>query len=91
MKKVILAVLATATMGTTLVAPLMANAREAHFGHNPNTSFLQARVTYAVFYKKSRFGEWSHYGSYSSKLLAKATVLRLEVQGYEAYYAIPRG
>jgi hypothetical protein len=86
MKKIILAVLATAAMGTTLTAPLMANAREVNLGHNTNISFLQARSSYDVFYKRERFEGWRYYGSYSNKYEAKATVFRLEIQGFEAYY-----
>jgi hypothetical protein len=86
MKKIILSVLAAAAMGTTLSAPLMANAREVNLGQNTNISFLQARSSYDVFYKRSRFEGWKYYGSYSNKFIAKATVFRLETQWFKAYY-----
>ncbi|HEY9823965.1 MAG TPA: hypothetical protein V6D19_00840 [Stenomitos sp.] len=87
MKKVTLSLLAVATLGSALVAPLSAKAVEINLGNDFNISVGERHSSYDVFFKRDRFSGWQYYGSYRSSYKAQAIVFSLQAQGFRAYYA----
>jgi hypothetical protein len=87
MKKIILTLLSVAALGTTLSAPLMANAREFRFGDGDHSIGFRDRnsTSYEVFYRRNRREGWQFYGYYNSRFQAEKAAFRLQLKGYRAY------
>ncbi|MCG9889810.1 MAG: hypothetical protein MH252_01890 [Thermosynechococcaceae cyanobacterium MS004] len=91
MKKVVLALLSVAALGTTLSAPFAANAREVRIdlpGRRDISIDLpgdRRDRSYDVLYRRNRRSGWQYYGTYDSRFRAERAAWRLERQGYRAY------
>ncbi len=86
MKKVIVAILSLAALGTTLSAPLMANAFEIKIGEHSFSDRYGHRSAYryVVYFRKHFYDHWKVKGDYGSRHEAEYALRRLQDNGYVA-------
>jgi hypothetical protein len=86
MKKVIVTLLAASAFGTTLAAPLIANAFEVNIGGHSFSDRYGHRSNhqYAVFFRKHHQDGWKLKGNYGSRYEAEYALRQLQDNGYLA-------
>jgi hypothetical protein len=86
MKKVMVAILSLAALGTTLTAPLMANAFEIKIGGHSFSDQYGHRSDhrYVVYFRKHSYDRWKLKGDYGSRYEAEYALHRLQDNGYLA-------
>jgi hypothetical protein len=83
MKKIVLAVLTTAALGTTLTVPSIANAHKLNLANEHSHHSCRGRGTsYAIYYQRDRFDSWHYYGCYDSRFQANISAFRLRAEGF---------
>jgi hypothetical protein len=86
MKKVMVSILSLAALGTTLAAPLMANAFEIKIGEHRFSDRYGYRsdYRYVVYFRKHSYDSWKVKGDYGSRFEAEHALHKLQDKGYYA-------
>ncbi len=87
MKKFILTLLTVAALGTTLSAPLMANAREFQIAEADRAIGFRNLTSnsYQLLYRRNNRQDWQFYAYYGNRFDAEKTAFRLRRDGYRTH------
>ncbi|MCG9889506.1 MAG: hypothetical protein MH252_00345 [Thermosynechococcaceae cyanobacterium MS004] len=87
MNKFILTILTVAALGTTLSAPLIANAREFRLAEADHAIGFRNLTSnsYQVLFRRNHRQAWQFYAYYGNRFQAEKAAFRLRRDGYRAY------